>query len=918
LRGARLLGLAGILFACGRQSKSTAASGIPAPEVEYDGCWAVSFPGPVCALKDEGQITLWVRNISGLKVQIRAGDQIVKARGQGIAGGRRFALTSRPEGSLLKVRLCRSDEACGPPWSLTLAPSGVPKWFKDVGKLRSSDQQRRLEQLRKIAPSREQGFVLRSLAVLAEQNPEQERIYLEQGIAADRAVSDLKGEVEKVTWLARLDILHDRLNDARQTLENLRPRLPPATPAVAKYQVAFYQGLLGERVGDYRSALEQLRQAADLAERVLRPEFQWKAEQVLAGVLQEIGRSKEASGMFASLRAHPLDPHQPCDLGDLLNNEGWSLLLAHEAGEKAKDPTPLLEEARSEFDAPKHQCSDEKRLNVRLNLALADQQAGRWREAGQALEEAHALASKATPHLRLWWLDLEAREVIKTQPMHALELYDELAREAERSLSLEGRFRAEFGRAQAHLALGPGHRKAAIADLAEADDLIDEESRHVPASEGRDNLVEQRETATKKHLELLLADDQQKNALDLVRRDRSRLLRQLAFRDRLTQLRPEEKQKWDRALSRYQALRKSIDAEAAHNWDVPPDQIDLTKKTYASRLTQAQHELDHAVADLGDFGDHAKISLSPPGEGEVILAYHPLPKGGWVGFAAHGRHVEVHRFQMDADPPTDPKVLAELLLVPFQKAIAQAGRVRMLSYGSLRAVDFDALPFGDEPLFARHLVVYSLDLPMRPTRPSSAATTGKAVALLVSNPLTDQGYLAAAHEEAKVISQAVGEWGHGWRLMPLEAEGASSKAVSAALPGADLFHFAGHGNFAGLGGWDSALPLADDSRLTLGDILTLRRVPRWVVLSACDAGHSSEQAPGEGIGLANAFLLAGSQEVIASTRTVDDETARYLMTELYRGWKPGTDLAPQLQRAELACRQEYPQADCTSFRLLQP
>jgi len=141
--------------------------------------------------------------------------------------------------------------------------------------------------------------------------------------------------------------------------------------------------------------------------------------------------------------------------------------------------------------------------------------------------------------------------------------------------------------------------------------------------------------------------------------------------------------------------------------------------------------------------------------------------------------------------------------------------------------------------------------------------------------------------------------------------------VLAALPGAGLFHYAGHGIFAGFAGWDSALSLAEDSRLTLGDVLALRPAPAWVVLSSCDAGRSSEQAPGEGIGLANAFLLAGSQAVVAATRPVDDHAARELMRELYRGWQPGADLPRQLQRAQLARRGKDPSADAwAAFRLL--
>jgi CHAT domain-containing protein len=143
--------------------------------------------------------------------------------------------------------------------------------------------------------------------------------------------------------------------------------------------------------------------------------------------------------------------------------------------------------------------------------------------------------------------------------------------------------------------------------------------------------------------------------------------------------------------------------------------------------------------------------------------------------------------------------------------------------------------------------------------------------------------------------------------------------VLEALPNARLFHYAGHGVFAGFAGWDSELPLAESSRLTLGDVLSLRPPPAWVVLSSCDAGRSSEEAPGEGIGLANAFLLAGSRVVVAATRPVADLSTKDLMLELYHGWQSGEDLPHHLQRAQLACRRRDPSAAAwASFRLLVP
>jgi cellulose synthase operon protein C len=909
-----LLGIVALLLGFGCRSQSSTVVP-PAPEVEYSGCWAVYLPGPVCPLRPDRKLSLWVKGVPGTKVEIRFGDRLVKAQGKLIADGRYFQLKLPQRVSPLTVRLCQPDGNCGPPFSLFPARSEVPAWFDTLHALertgKTQEARQRLEQLRREAPSKKQGLILRELYVLAHRdgNDKDEAAYLEQGIAAARTERCLSREVEATANLVRLFIDQGRYGDARQRLAALR--LPLQAPAGSKYQVAFYEGFLADRVGDYRMALERLRQAADLARRVGIPEYRWKAEQVLAGVLQDLGRSHDASELFARLSTDP-HPEIPCDMGILLTNRAWSRLLAREGGEEASDPTPELQQAQTIFDH--NGCRLDQRLNVRLNLALAHQQAGRWIEAGRALEEARALASTAKPHLRLWWLDLEARAVLKAQPLRALQLYEELTRESRRALSLEGRFRAAVGQAQSRLALG--QRAAAISDLVEADRLIDEQSSHAPVHEGRDTLVGQREAATRQYLELLLEEGQWQRAFELVRRDRSRLLRQLAIRDRLTQLKDAEQQTWDQALSRYRALRDSIDREAAQQWQLPLDQVDRAKEKRLLQLAQAQKDLDRAVAGLGDPGERRESVLSPPGKDEVILAYHPLPKG-WVGFAAYERGVEISRFEMNAVTPTDPQTLSRLLLAPFQTAIEHAGRVRVLPYGGLRTVDFHALLLGSEPLLTHHPVVYSLDLPVRPNL-SSNTSSRSTVALLVFNPQSDLGYLPAAQEEAKAVAEAIGNWSPSWTLKRLDGTNASSSAVSLALTDADLFHFAGHGNFAGFAGWDSALPLADRSRLTLGDVLTLRRVPRWVVLSACDAGRSSEQAPGEGIGLANAFLLAGAQAVIASTRRVDDDVARDLLSELYRKWQPGTDLAVQLQRAELTCHGKHPKADCTSFRLLVP
>ncbi len=899
-----LVGLAGVLPGCGPGPG-------PAPQVEYARCWAVDLPGPVCVLYPDRQLKLWVEADPRDSVEIEAGGERLPATGEEVGGGRRYLLEAPPAATTLNIRLHRPDGRASAAWSLALAEPEAPAWFGEIQGLlaagKTDEARRVLAPLRESAPARQQGLVLQllALAALSAGDKEGALAHFESAKAADHARHRLSGEARNAALLARLQLENGRFREARQNLGGLL--LTEPAPADAKVLAAYYEGLLADQVGDSRRALQQLREAADLADRTGLLHYRWQTELTLARLLRDLGRSQSAEEIFVRLAANP-HFETPCDRGVLLQNWSWSRLIGREGGEEAMDPTAMLEEALAFFD--RNSCArPEQRLNARLNLALAQQQAGRWREARRLLAEALPLADHATLRQRLWWQDLDGRAAIaEGQPARALRLYQALQEIAEQSLSREGSFRACFGRARAELARG--RRGAALATLVEADRLSEEQVWQIPLHEGRDTFLAMREAATRLHLELLLAAGRHEQAFALARRSRSRLLRQLMVRDRLAQLTAGEQEEWDRALSDYQALRAEIDREAAAAWQLPKDQVRRAGEGRAAQLAGALAELDRAVAGLGDLAPGGEGALAPPRPGELILAYHPLP-GGWVGFAAHPGAVEVHRFELSREELAHPAALALRLLEPFRSAIAQAERLRVLAYGDLRPIDFHALPFAGEPLLARLPVIFGLDLPTR----SAAGREGPRIALLVTDP---EGNLPAARQEAAQVAARIDGWGPAWDLRRLDRQAASAGALRAALPRAELFHYAGHGAFAGFAGWDSVLRLADSSRLTPADILILPQAPAWAVLSACEAGRSSGEAPGEGIGLAQAFLLAGTRAVVAATRPVTDRAARDLLGELYRDWKPGEDLAQALRAAQLACRRQDPAADWASFRLLEP
>ncbi|RPH53357.1 CHAT domain-containing protein [bacterium] len=177
-----------------------------------------------------------------------------------------------------------------------------------------------------------------------------------------------------------------------------------------------------------------------------------------------------------------------------------------------------------------------------------------------------------------------------------------------------------------------------------------------------------------------------------------------------------------------------------------------------------------------------------------------------------------------------------------------------------------------------------------------------------------RGDLPTASKEARAVKSHLGTWS----VEELATAEATAEGVLDRLIDAELLHYIGHGKFSGFGGWDSSLLLADETRLTLGDLLALERVPAWVVLSACETGRSSTGTPVETPGLAHAFLLAGSQAVVASTRPAKDREMPAFFADLYDRWDDDADLAVALQQAQLSWRKRNPEADWQSFRLFVP
>lgn len=145
------------------------------------------------------------------------------------------------------------------------------------------------------------------------------------------------------------------------------------------------------------------------------------------------------------------------------------------------------------------------------------------------------------------------------------------------------------------------------------------------------------------------------------------------------------------------------------------------------------------------------------------------------------------------------------------------------------------------------------------------------------------------------ISQLSELYGAATTLTGAEATGAR---LAGAMEGCDLVHIAAHGSFRADNPLFSSLRLADGP-LTVYDLERLRRIPRRIVLSACEAGQSVVTSSQELMGVSSALLSLGASTLVASVVAVSDEVTKSLMVELHRSLLQGRGPAEALASAQV-------------------
>ncbi len=282
--------------------------------------------------------------------------------------------------------------------------------------------------------------------------------------------------------------------------------------------------------------------------------------------------------------------------------------------------------------------------------------------------------------------------------------------------------------------------------------------------------------------------------------------------------------------------------------------------------------LDDAVALFGGLPS-ATPRLAAPGE--LLLSWFETDDG-WLGFATTPdgvRAVELGPVRAGESK----RALSDALLGPFAPEIAAAHVITLLPDGALEPIDLHTLPVDGAPLLAARPVRYGLDLASEPPSDPPPPRT----ALLVYDP--DDSLLGALRE-GRAVTDALGPTLHASLTWPA----ATRTAILGELGRVDLLHYAGHA-VSGSAAFGGALAVADGE--LSGAHVVAGQAPAVVVLSACD-GSRGRDLDVSSLGLAQAFLAAGSQAVLATERPLDDHLGAALADALYArvpelGWAEG-------------------------------
>lgn len=907
----------------------TACSSSSLP-VEFWGCESIKS-GPVCLLGNDHSkrraLKMLVNGPADFPIVFTtdAGDPQVESR----VSTDPYVVTLPPKATWLRARL-ETGGLGGPSYLLRLDELAQPAWIRAAHDLRYKDQLVLSEQTIREHLDEKLPLVVRAWAQgelgrsLREQHRAQEALVeMRQAIDLDQQSGLLLDEARDVFLTAEL-LLDERRGAAVEQLLEAHMRALDSLIENRPW-IRFYRARALQLRGEHQAALRVLEQGESIARTMQDLRSEPTLSALRASILVDLGRSEQADQLMAQAASRLSE--FPCRKGILLEMQASMRLAVLESvlgdGEfrdsraleslwrqwegaascAAAAPTPALRHdarlqclLRQSQDTLAGNCAQPQYLaKVLLTQARLALLMGRDEDSAHALQAAERIldhrggVEKAPAH-NILWATLKARLALaQGRTAMALSLFDKLEQIAQDGDDpYEARWRAVVGRAQVWL--HAGQEQKALDAMRQSQLILKERALNTSPLVGRVSFLERFTWSTRLLVEELYKAGKLEEALQTIRSTRVMALEELRVLSRLSVLTPAQRQQWNAAIDHYYETRRPL-GEAGR--------LDENDAAQLYRHQRQAEALQSAMQILGQ--PLGELPTRPPEPGELLLTCHPL-RQSWLCLAATQ---EGGRLSIAASTPSDlvatatPAELSAILLQPFAALLAKSRVLTVFPSGALRGIGVHMLPWGEGRLGDRLTVRYSLDIPGLPLAAPPRCGTALVVlpqeledqvALPLGAPLAEKlkrsGF--APHLEMQDRRYAIGNSQPRSLQVVLRQE----------LPQAAFAQLLSHGEFTRGNSWLSHLVLSPFTTLTAGDTLALDAVPPQVALISCESAASTEALGGqEALGLAQAFLLRGSQEVLATTRKVSIQAGARVAQAIYDNWRCGQSLVGALQLA---------------------
>jgi CHAT domain-containing protein/Tfp pilus assembly protein PilF len=254
--------------------------------------------------------------------------------------------------------------------------------------------------------------------------------------------------------------------------------------------------------------------------------------------------------------------------------------------------------------------------------------------------------------------------------------------------------------------------------------------------------------------------------------------------------------------------------------------------------------------------------------------------------------------------------LYKKLILPVEKDII-THKLIIIPHGGLHKLPFCSLSDGKQCLIDKYSITV---LPAASVAQylEQKGSKDKNQFFALSNPATAYAPpLMYAEAEVKAIGKLFKE------KQVYERAAATKAAAIDNSVGANILHFACHGEFNDMQPMQSGLLLAPDPKGENDGVLQVHEIfgmnlsgANLVTLSACETALGKIQGGDDLVGLSRGFIYAGTPSLLATLWAVDDRATGELMESFYENWqKKGMSKPEALRQAQQLLRQKPEYSD---------